>query len=162
VTCARWGTPLCLALALVGGVQRAHAQVIISLAGGPVNFPTPTGTDFAAGSVAATASMTFTVDQTGGPAGTQHTTYVYISAASATLGGGKALADLQWSSANNPGVWTSITTSNVLIESRPIKRNGINDPWTETVSFRMLLHWASDAPATYGVGLVFTLTVTTP
>ena len=162
MTLARWGALLCLALALVGGAGRAGAQVIITVAGGPVSFATPSGTDFAAGSIAATAPVTFTVNQTGGAANIQHTTLVYIRAAAASLGGGKALGDLQWSAANNPGVWTSITTSNVLIEQRPIQKNGINDTWTETVSFRMQLHWLSDAPATYSVGLVFTLTVTTP
>ncbi|SRR6266567_1214221 len=162
VSVVRRGALLCFVLALVGGAQRAHAQVTVTLAGGPVSFAAPTGVDFATGSIAATAPVTFTVDQISGAANQQHTSYVYIHAASATLGGGKALGDLQWSSTNNPGVWTSITTTDVLIESRPIKKNGINDTWTETVSFRMLLHWATDAPATYGVGIVFTLTVTTP
>jgi hypothetical protein len=161
MTRVRRGVLLCLAIALVGGARRAHAQVTISLAGGPVSFASPTGVDFAAGSVTDPTVVTFTVNVTGGAA-TQRTSLVYVRAASATLGGGKALADLQWSSANNPGVWTSVTTTNVLIETRQIKKNGINDPWSEQVTFRMQLHWATDAPATYGVGLVFTLTVTTP
>jgi hypothetical protein len=161
MTRARWGTPLCLALALVGGLQRAHAQVTLTLTGGPVSFASPTGVDFAAGSITDPTMVTFTVDVRGRGPG-RRTTAVSIRAASATLGGGKVLADLQWSGANNPGVWTSLTTSDVLIETRQVRHEKLNDPWSEQVTFRMLLHWATDAPATYRVGLVFTLTVTTP
>jgi hypothetical protein len=161
MTGARWGTPLCLVLALVGGTRHAHAQVALTLAGGPVNFASPVGVDFAAGSITDPTVVTFTVSVTGGAAA-QRTSLVYVRAASATLGGGKALSDLQWSVASNPGVWTSVTTSDVLVEQKPIKKNTLNDPWSDQVTFRMQLHWVTDAPATYGVGLVFTLTVTTP
>lgn len=161
MTIVRRGVLIGLVAALLGGA-RVSAQVTVALAGGPVAFATPSGTDFATGSIAATNTVTFTVNQTGGGANVQHTANVAIHANAATLGGGKAIGDLQWSSANNPGVWNSISTTDALIESRPMKKNSLNDPWTETVSFRMLLHWASDAPATYGVGITFTLTVTTP
>jgi len=102
----------------------------------------------------------FTLDVTGGTK-TNRTTIVAIRSASASLGGGKPLSDLQWRRADL-GTWNTMTTTNVTIESRTVKINTTNDPWSNTVFFRILLSWATDPPATYSANLVFTLTVTTP
>jgi hypothetical protein len=55
-----------------------------------------------------------------------------------------------------------MTTADVLVESRPVQKNQLNDPWSNTLFLRMHLNWVTDPPATYSAGLVFTLTVTTP
>jgi hypothetical protein len=78
------------------------------------------------------------------------------------MGGTKPVTDLQWQRADQPGTWNSVTTANVVIESRPIQKNKLNDTWTNTLTFRTLLNYSTDAPATYSANLVLTLTVTTP
>jgi len=40
--------------------------------------------------------------------------------------------------------------------------NGANDPWSNTIFFRMLLNWTTDAPATYSGNYVITLSQTVP
>ena len=55
-----------------------------------------------------------------------------------------------------------MTTADAMVESRTIRKNGLNDPWSNSVFLQMRLSWTSDAPATYSTGLVFTLTITTP
>ncbi len=55
-----------------------------------------------------------------------------------------------------------MTTANATVESRQVRWFLQNDPWSNTVFLRMRLNWATDAPATYSTGVVFTLTVTTP
>jgi hypothetical protein len=138
----------------------ARAQVSLTLSGAPSVFPTPAVTDYDNGLVNNATGITFTLAVTGGAA-TNRTTIVSIRSSSASLGGSKPLSDLQWRRADL-ATWNAMTTSNATIESRTVKKNGVNDPWSNTVFFRMLLSWTSDAPGTYSAGLVFTLTVTTP
>ena len=143
-------------------VAGAQAQVVtLTLSGAPNVFPAPTAADYTAGVVVNPTGILFTVDVTGGGAATQRTTIVSIRSSSASLGGGKPLSDLQWRRADLV-TWNPMTTTNATIESRPVVRNGLNDPWSNTVFFRTLLAWTTDPPATYSAGLVFTLTVTTP
>ena len=152
---------LCL-IALVAGIPRGvRAQVSLTLSGAPNVFVAPTLAMYDAGVNTNATGIGFTVDAVGGPANQDRTTTVSVRATSATLGGGKALSDLQWRRADL-GTWNPMTTSDAAIDSRPVRRNINNDAWNNTVFLRMLLNWTTDAPATYSTGLVFTLTVTTP
>jgi hypothetical protein len=38
----------------------------------------------------------------------------------------------------------------------------LNDPWSNTIFFRMLLDWTRDAPGTYSANYVITLSQTVP
>lgn len=154
------GLMAALAAGFSHGVQ-AQVRLTLSGAGTPNVFPAPTLTDFNAGVITNATGIGFTVNVTGGSILIPRTSIVDIRASSATLGGGKALSDLQWRR-SDLATWNPMTTTNATIEWRTVMRNGINDPWNNTVFFRMLLNWATDAPATYTTGLVFTLTITTP
>jgi hypothetical protein len=136
------------------------AQITLTLTGAPSVFPAPTAADYNAGLVLNPAGITFTVDAIGGSS-TRRTTIVSVRSASPTLGGGKPVADLEWRRADL-AVWNPMTTSDVTIQQRRVRRNIRNDPWSNTVFFRIRLGWTTDPPATYGTSLVFTLTVTTP
>ena len=135
--------------------------VSLTLTQTPNVFPAPAVADYNAGLIANPTGIVFTVDALTGPPATQRTTTVSIRSSSATLGGGKVLSDLQWRRADL-ATWNAMTTVDATVESRPVRRNNLNDPWSNTVFLRMLLAWATDAPATYSAGLVFTLTLTTP
>ena len=97
---------------------------------------------------------------TGGSA-INRTSIVSIRSSSASLGGGKTVSDLEWRRADL-ATWNPMTTADAMVESRTIRKNGLNDPWSNSVFLQMRLSWTSDAPATYSTGLVFTLTITTP
>ena len=153
-----WSAALAaLALPVVAG--RAPAQIALTITGGPATFPAPTVTDYDAGYVANPAGLAFQLGIAG--AATNRTTTVSIRASSATLGGGKPVSDLEWRRADL-GTWNQMSVSDAVIESRPVRKNTLNDPWGNTVFLRMRLTWANDAPATYTTDLVVTLTVTTP
>lgn len=146
-----------LALALA---EPGAAQVDITLTGAPNVFPAPTVADYDAGVVSNPTGITFTINVSGGAAANR-TTIVSVRSSAASLGGGKPLSDLQWRRADL-ATWNTMTTTDATIESRPVRKNNLNDPWSNTVFFRMLLSWTGDLPGTYSAGLVFTLTVTTP
>lgn len=137
------------------------SQVSFTLTGTPNVFAAPTLTDFNAGVITNPTGIVFTVNVTGGST-TNRTSIVSIRASSATLGGGKALSDLEWRRSDQATTWHAMTTTNTTIESRTVRKNSTNDPWSNTVFLRMQLDWTTDAPATYTTGLVFTLTITTP
>lgn len=140
----------------------AQGSVSLTVTGGPVAFATPAATDFNAGSITSTGSLTYSVATSGGPPGTSHTSTVSVRATTGTLGGTKPVTDLQWERADLLGTWNGVTTTNAQVEQRTIVRKGANDPWSNQLNFRMLLSYANDAPGTYSTGLVITLTVTTP
>ncbi len=157
---ASWGSilgaiGLALTLAVPGG-----AQVSLTLTGAPAVFPAPAVTDYDNGVVTDPTGIAFTVAITGG-ASQNRTTMVSVRSSSASLGGSKPLSDLQWRRADL-AAWNAMTPADATIESRPVKKNTLNDPWSNTVFFRMLLSWTGDSPGMYSAGLVFTLTVTTP
>jgi hypothetical protein len=131
----------------------------LGLAGGTITFPAPTATDYAAGWLNSATGVTFTIDATQG--NQSHTTTVLIRAISANLGGGKLLGDLQWRRADLP-TWTSITNTDAQVEQRIQVRNTLNDPWGNTIFFRMRLTWTTDAPGTYNANYRITLTQTVP
>jgi len=140
-------------------VARASAQVTLTVTGGPITLPAPTVTDYDAGYAVDPTGLAFQLNVAGASA--NRTTTVSIRSTTATLGGSKPVSDLEWRRADL-GTWNQMSVSDAVIESRPVRKNQLNDPWGNTVFLRMRLTWASDAPATYTTGLIVTLTVTTP
>ena len=143
------------------GLRAQAVRHELTLSAVTVTFPTPTEANYDAGLVAASTSVTFTVDSRNGPTNVLRTSIVSISATGGTMGGTKSVGDLQWRR-TDLGTWTGLSTTPVMVQQRPIQRNVLNDTWSNTVLFRTLLSWASDVPATYSATIVFTLTITTP
>lgn len=149
-----------IALALLTSPLAAqNPQTTLTLAGAVITFPAPTAADYINGFVNSATGVTFTVNATAG--NQSHTTTVLIRATSANLGGGKVIGDLQWRRSDLV-TWNSITAINTQVEQRVQVRNGTNDPWTNTIFFRMLLAWTTDAPATHSANYSITLSQTVP
>jgi hypothetical protein len=129
----------------------------LNLGGNIITFPAPTAADYAAGFVNSATGVLFTVDATS-DSGQPNITTVAIKSTSANLGNGKLLADLQWRR-SDLATWNSITLANVNVESRSQTFNGANDPWSNTIFFRMKLSWTTDAPAVYTANYTITLSV---
>jgi hypothetical protein len=108
--------------------------------------------------VDAPTGVTFTISSTNG---VQRTTTVSIRSISANLGGGKAIADLEWRR-SDLATWNSITLTDAQVEQRIVVNKGLNDPWSNTIFFRMVLNWTTDAPATYSGTYQVTLSQTVP
>ena len=157
-------TMLCaLALGcLVAARAEAQRLRLTIPSGAPIAFPNATEANYDAGSVAANAALAFTLQVTGGAGGTLRTGILSIRGASATMGGSKPIGDLQWRR-NDLATWNSLTTVNVTVESRTMRRTpALNNPWSNSVLFRTLLNWANDPPATYTPTVIITATLTTP
>ena len=152
-------TSAAIAIALVAAASPLVAQkTSLTVTGGTITFPAPTAADYIAGFVNSTTGVTFTINSTNG---VQRTTTVSIRSTSASLGNGKVLGDLQWRR-SDLATWSSITQTNAQVEQRIVINKGLNDPWSNTVFFRMLLNWTSDAPATYTANYQITLSQTVP
>jgi len=131
----------------------------LTLGNAAITFPAPTATDYINGYVYSTGGVTYTVDATNG---TQpHTTTISIRATSANLGSGKVLSDLEWRR-SDLAAWNAIGSTNAQVEQKVMTRGVLNDPWGNTIFFRMKLSWTSDAPATYSAGYQITLSQTVP
>jgi hypothetical protein len=143
-------------LALVLCASPVAAQkTTLTLTNATITFPPPTAADYINGYVDATG-VTFNLDAT---AGASRTAAVLIRATSASLGGGKLLGDLKWRR-SDLATWNAITSTDVQVEQRVMSKNGANDPWGNTVFFRMLLSWTTDAPGTYTANYVITVSQT--
>jgi hypothetical protein len=152
-------TSAAIALALVIVASPLAAQkTILTLTGGTITFPAPTAADYIAGFVNSTTGVTFTVNAQNGAS---RTTTISIRSTSANLGNGKVIGDLQWRR-SDLATWNSISLSDAQVEQRIVVRNGLNDPWSNTIFFRMVLNWTSDAPATYSANYQITLSQTVP
>lgn len=137
----------------------ASAQfTTLALTGNTITFAAPTAADYAAGWINSAAGVTFSINAI---TGASRTTRVDIRATSASLGGAKVIGDLQWRRSDLIA-WNPITTTNVLVEQRVQVLNGANDPWGNTIFFRIVLRWATDPPATYSANYAITLTQTVP
>jgi hypothetical protein len=90
-----------------------------------------------------------------------HTTTVAIRSTSANLGNGKIIGDLQWRR-SDLATWNSMTLADSQVEQRIQVRNVLNDPWSNTIFFRLLLSWTTDGPATYTANYQITLSQTVP
>jgi hypothetical protein len=141
---------------VLGSSQLAAQKTTLTLANATVTFPAPTAADYINGYVDAATGVTFTLNAT---SGASRTTTVLIRATSASLGGGKVIGDLQWRR-SDLATWSAITSTDVQVEQRVMVKNGANDPWNNTIFFRMLLSWTTDAPATYTANYVITLSQT--
>jgi len=160
VVARRGGGAVAAVAALLALGRGAAAQVTMTLAQTPnVFLVSPTVADYNVGFVVNPTGILFTITLAG--ASTNRTTTVSIRSSSATLGGGKPIGDLEWRRADLVA-WNAMTTTDAAVESRPVRKNTLNDPWSNQVFLRILLNWASDPPATYTAPIVFTLTVTTP
>jgi hypothetical protein len=149
-----------LSLALLASPLAAQNPVTsLTLSGQVITFPAPTAADYINGFVNSATGVTFTVNATAG--NQSHTTTVLIRATSANLGGGKVLADLQWRRSDLV-TWNSITAVNAAVEARTVVRNSTNDPWNNTIFFRMILLWATDPNATRSANYSITLSQTVP
>jgi len=146
-----------LALALVASPLAAQKS-ILTLAGGVITFPAPTAADYVAGFINSATGVGFTISAR---TGTSRTTTISIRSTSANLGGGKVIGDLQWRR-SDLATWNNITLTDAQVEQRIMVRNGSNDPWNNTVFFRMILTWATDAPGTYSANYTITLSQTVP
>jgi hypothetical protein len=135
----------------------AGQATTLNLGGNVITFPAPTAADYAAGFVNSATGVLFTVDATQN-SGQAQTTTIAIKSTSPNLGNGKLLADLQWRR-SDLATWNSITLANVNVESRSQTFNGANDPWSNTIFFRMKLTWTTDAPAVYTANYTITLSV---
>jgi len=153
ITCAA----VSLALVLFA-FPLAAQKTQVTLTSAAVTFPPPTAADFINGYVDAPTGMTFTINSSSGP---QRTTTISIRSISANLGGGKAIADLEWRR-SDLATWNSISLTDAQVEQRVVVNKGLNDPWSNTIFFRMLLNWTTDAPATYSGTYQITLSQTVP
>lgn len=148
-----------LALALFASPLAAQSpKTILTVTGGAITFPAPTAADYVAGFINSTTGAAFTV---AAQTGTSRTTTVSIRSTSANLGGGKVIGDLQWRRSDLV-TWNNITLTDAQVDQKIQVRNGANDPWNNTIFFRMILTWATDAPATYAANYTITLSQTVP
>lgn len=148
-----------LTLAASSAAAQGNPKTNLTLGGASVTFPAPTATDYVAGFVNSTSGVTFTVDVTNG--NQSHTTTILIRSLSTSLGGGKAIADLQWRRSDLV-TWNTITLADTQVEQRVQVKDALNDPWSNTIFFRLLLTWTTDAPATYSANYQITLSQTVP
>jgi hypothetical protein len=155
--CGITGAAVSLALVL-SAFPLAAQKTTLTLASGAVTFPAPTAADYINGFVDAPTGMTFTVNSN---SGVQRTTTISIRSVSANLGGGKAIADLEWRR-SDLATWNSITLTDAQVEQRIVVNKALNDPWSNTIFFRMVLNWTTDAPATYSGTYQITLSQTVP
>jgi hypothetical protein len=133
-------------------------KTILTLTGGTIAFAPPTADDYDAGFKDSPTGVTFTVNA---QTGASRTTMISVRSTSASLGSGKAIGELQWRR-SDLAAWNSITLTDAQVEQRVQVRNGLNDPWSNTIFFRMLLNWTTDPPATYTGNYVITLSQTVP
>jgi len=146
-----------LALALFASPIAAQ-KTTLSVTGGTIAFPAPTAADYIAGFLDASTGATFTINSLNGLA---RTTTISIRSTSASLGGSKVIGDLEWRR-SDLATWNSITLTDAQVEQRIVINKGLNDPWGNTIFFRMLLNWTSDGPATYSANYQITLSQTVP
>ena len=152
-------TSAAIVLCLIASASPLAAQKTnLTLAGGTITFPAPTAADYIAGFVNSTGGVTFTVDA---QSGASRTTTILIRSTSANLGNGKVLGDLQWRR-SDLATWNDITITDAQVEQRVQVRNALNDPWSNTIFFRLKLAWTSDPPGTYSANYQVTLSQTVP
>jgi hypothetical protein len=146
-----------LALALFASPLAAQ-KTSLTVAGGTITFAAPTAADYTAGFINSATGVTFAL---GAQTGASRTTTISIRSTSASLGNGKVIGDLQWRR-SDLATWNSITLTDAQVEQRVLVRGGLNDPWSNTIFFRMVLTWTTDAPATYSATYQVTLSQTVP
>ncbi|HET9777604.1 MAG TPA: hypothetical protein VFP77_13615 [Gemmatimonadaceae bacterium] len=153
------GASTSAAIALALGASPALAQKTnLSITGGTVTFASPTAADYIAGFVDASAGVTFNVNSQNG---VPRTTTILIRSTSGSMGGGKVIGDLEWRR-SDLATWNAMTLTDAQVEQRLVINKGMNDPWSNTIFFRLKLNWTSDAPGTYTANYQITLAQTVP
>lgn len=155
---------LVAALATPRAASAQNVQLTVSSAG--TAFPTPTAADFAAGYVDNPVALAFTGRLRQGKNGRAYTAWVEVCANASTLGGGKALADLQWRPADLSAPFQSIVqgctgavSAARLVDAYPVTTASTS--FAGGVLFRMILR-NTDAVQTYAVSLGVTASLTSP
>lgn len=157
-------TSASIALALCALAHFALARPLaaqrtnLTVSGGTITFPAPTAADYIAGFIDAPTGATFTVKA---QTGASRTTTITIRSTSPDLGNGKVLGDLQWRR-SDLATWNDLALTDAQVEQRIVINKGLNDPWSNTIFFRMKLSWTTDAPATYSANYELTLSQTVP
>jgi hypothetical protein len=148
---------LASAMLLLTAEAVAAQNTRLTLGGFNGAFGNSTVANFDAGFDLAGSNITVTVRST---SGTQtRRTRVYIAASSATIGT-LPISVVQWERSDLPGVWTSLSTTNVLLHEQVI--GGTPAQWVRNVRLRILYPW-STTPAQALTGTVrFTLEVVAP
>jgi hypothetical protein len=146
-----------LALGLLASPLAAQ-KTSLAVTGGTITFPAPTAADYIAGFIDSSTGATSTINSQNG---VQRTTTISIRATSASLGNGKLIGDLQWRR-SDLATWNDVTLTDAQVEQRIVINKVLNDPWSNTIFFRMLLNWTTDAPATYSGTYQITLSQTVP
>ncbi len=146
-----------LALGLFGSPLAAQ-KTSLTVTGGTITFPAPTATDYIAGFIDSSTGALFTINSQNG---LPRTTTISIRSTSASLGNGKLIGDLKWRR-SDLATWNSVTLTEAQVEQRVVINKVLNDPWSNTIFFRMALSWTADAPATYTANYVITLSQTVP
>jgi len=146
-----------LALALFASPLAAQ-KTSLTLSGGTITFPAPTAADYINGYVNSTTGVTFTLNSVNG---VSRTTTVSIRSSSPDLGNGKVISDLTWRRSDLV-TWNAISLTDAQVEQRIMINKLTNDPWSNTIFFRMALNWTSDAPATYTANYAITVSQTVP
>jgi hypothetical protein len=144
----------------------AHAQrTIFTVSGFPVTFATPTAAELTAGTITSANAITFTVNAQTGTTSVRTTTVSIRCQAPCPASGTKSIGTLRWRRADR-AAWNTLTTSDVVIESRIVIRNdplpSSNDPWSNSLYWQFLVDWVNDLPGTSTFNIVMTLTVTVP
>lgn len=157
--------PLCAAATLIfafaSNSSTVDAQTGVQLAfGGSVSFGAPTAADYSAGTLEAVTPLPFEVVTTSELSGS-FTTTVSIRSSSATLGGGKPVANMEWRRGDDP-TWHALTTTDAIVESRIAEGTPEGHTWDNTIHFRIALDWTSDPPGIYTGNLVITVSTTQP
>jgi hypothetical protein len=151
-------TTVAIMVAVVFAASPLAAQkTSLTVTGGTITFPA-TAADYIAGFVNSTGGATFSINSVNG---IQRTTTVSIRSTSTDLGNGKLIGDLQWRR-SDLATWNSITLTDAQVEQRIVINKALNDPWSNTIFFRLVLNWTTDAPATYTANYQITLSQTVP
>jgi hypothetical protein len=160
--------PLTLAwmVLLLLGAHSARAQnTTFVVTGLPAAFATPTGAEFAAGSITYPTVTTYTVTGNAWPLNRTRTeTITVMCVAPCPASGPKAMATLQWRR-SDLGVWNTITTAAVTVQQVVLNAgNGgapRNPTYTNSIVWRFLLTWMGDPPGaqtTFNVRVTLTQT----
>ena len=158
----RFGAMTSALIALAALASPAAAQnpkTTLTLTNATITFLAPTAADYVNGYLYSASGVLFQVDATNGNG--SHTTTVKIKATSPDLGNGKVIGDLEWRRSDLAG-WTKISAIDAQVEQKAIVKGVLNDPWSNTIFFRLVLNWTTDIPAAYTANYQLTLSQTVP
>jgi hypothetical protein len=157
------------ALLVVLTADAAHAQgnrrTVMTITGFPLTTTGTTVLDFDAGSVAV-GSTNFDVNlttNTGGGGFSPRVTTVRVRCNTPCPNSGTLpLTGLQWRR-SDLGVWNTLTTAFVTVETRTATFSGLNDPWANSLFWRYVLTYVGTPPtAATAYRVQFQLQVTAP